>query len=140
MKRWISSAGYRLRGFMQGRYGYDELFRFLSLTGVALMLLSYLPYLRFLYILEFALLAWSWVRTFSGNIGKCRLQRERYLNIRNRVTGKAHLYRSIWRDRKTHKYYQCPSCKTPLRIRKPGKGKRIVVTYSGCGQDFEKRT
>ena len=50
------------------------------------------------------------------------------------------LYKNIWRDRKTHKYYKCPGCAAFVRIRKPEKGRRILVTCPKCRQSFEKRT
>jgi flagellar biosynthesis component FlhA len=85
MKKWFSSLGYRIQYFMQGRYGYDELCRFLSISALVLLLLSYIPYLGFFYFLALALLVWSCFRSFSKNIYKRQMERQKYLTIKNKV-------------------------------------------------------
>lgn len=140
MKHWFSTLGYKLNGFMQGRYGQDELSRFLFMTGLIMMILSRFPYLHLLYILGYALLVWSLIRTLSRNIYKRQMERNRYFSIKNKVTQKFRLYKKIWLDRKTHRYYKCPSCRARIRIKKPRKRKKIMVTCPKCRQSFEKRT
>jgi len=140
MKKWLTTLGYRINGFMQGRYGYDEFSRFLLIAGLVLMAVSCFPYLHFLYILGFAGVVWAWVRTMSKNIYKRQMERNKYLGVKNKVTQQFRLYKNIWRDRKTHKYYKCPGCAAFVRIRKPEKGRRILVTCPKCRQSFEKRT
>lgn len=140
MKRWFSTLGYKVNAYMQGRNGYDELSRFLAISGLILMILSWFPYLHFLYVFGFAMLIWSWVRSLSRNIYKRQAERNRFLSIRNKCTQGFRRYKNRWRDRKTHSYYKCPSCKTMVRITKPRKGIRIMVTCPKCRQSFEKRT
>lgn len=140
MKKWFSNLGYKLSGFMQGRYGYDELSRFLAIAGMILMLMACIPYLSFLYAFGFAMFIGSWFRTMSRNIYKRQMERSKYLIIKNGLVQKFRLFRNMRRERKTHKYYKCPSCKAYARITHPGKGKRVMVTCPKCGQSFEKRT
>lgn len=140
MGRWFSNLGYRMNMFMRGRYGYDELFLFLSVAGFLLMLISVFPYLHFLYLLGAALLIWACVRSMSKNIYKRQMERSRYLNIKNKIMQKFRQYKRKWRDRKIYKYYKCPNCKVTVRISNPGKGRRIVITCPKCRQSFEKRT
>jgi flagellar biosynthesis component FlhA len=140
MKKWFLTLGYKLNRFIQGRYGFDELSRFLIIAGLILIIISCFPYLHFLYILGFAIVVWAWVRTLSRNIYKRQMERNRYLGIKNRIAQRFRLYKNIWRDRKAHKFYTCPSCKTRVRITKPEKGKRIMVTCPKCRQRFGKRT
>lgn len=66
MKKWFSSLGYRIQYFMQGRYGYDELCRFLSISALVLLLLSYIPYLGF----SIFLLSLCWYGHVSGRSQK----------------------------------------------------------------------
>lgn len=139
MKKWFSTLGYKVNDFMYGRYGFDELSRLLLLSGFIMAVISRFPYLKLLYILGFLLLVWSFARAFSKNIYKRQMERNRYLIIKNKIMQKFRLYKGIWHDRKTHKYYKCPGCKTMVRIVKPGKGKRIMVTCPKCRQSFEKR-
>ncbi|HOV26449.1 MAG TPA: hypothetical protein PK566_08845 [Pseudobacteroides sp.] len=140
MRRWLSTLEYKVNGFMQGRYGYDELSRFLSIAGIIMILISYLPYIRFLNIIGFVLLVWSLGRALSRNFYKRQMERNRYLSIKNKTTQRFRLYKSMWRDRKTHKYYNCPGCKADIRIKKPERGRRIMITCPKCKQSFEKRT
>jgi len=125
---------------MQGRYGYDELSRFLIIAGLVLMIVSCLPYLHFLYILGFAAALYSWLRVLSKNYNKRRKELDRYLSIKYSIAGKIRLYKSMWRDRKTHKYCKCPDCKAVARIARPEKGKRILIACPKCGRRFENRT
>lgn len=139
MKKWFSNLRYKLYEFMQGRYGFDEFSRFLAITGIFLMFISYFQYLRFMYIFGFVLLVWSWLRILSTNIYKRQMELNKYVNIKNEFEQRFNLYKSMWRDSKTHKYYKCPNCKAYVRITKPVKGKRIRITCPKCGQKFEKR-
>jgi len=140
MKKFFSQLGYKFNGFMQGRYGYDELSRLLALSGCIIILLSTIPPIRFLYIIGFVMLVWSWFRTLSRNIYKRQLERNKYLSIKNKLLQKIRLYKRIWKERKSHKYYKCPGCKTMVRIIKPGKGKNITITCPKCKERFKKRT
>ena len=140
MKKLFSNLGYKIQCFMQGRYGYDEFSRFLSITGLVLLFLSYIPFLSFLYFLAIILLVWSIFRSFSKNTYKRQMEGQKYLTIKNKVRQKFTLLRSVWRERKTHKYYKCSRCKTIMRISKPEKGKTITIPCPKCGQELKKRT
>ncbi len=140
MKNWFSNIGYKIQQFMQGRYGFDELSRFLAIAGLILMLLSSVPYLRIMYFLAFALLIWPWFRGFSRNTYRRQMERSKYLTVKNKVKQPFLLYRNIWRDRRTHKYCKCPHCKATVRISKPEKGRTIAIDCPKCGQSFIKRT
>lgn len=140
MQKWLENIRYKLQLFMQGRYGYDELSRFLSISGLVLLFVSCIPYLGILYLFAVALLIWSWFRAFSRNIYKRQMERQKYLTIRNRIRQKLLLIKNAWRDRKTHKYFKCPHCKTMVRIRKPEKGRTINIHCPKCRQGFIKRT
>lgn len=140
MRRFFQNLWYGLQRFMQGRYGYDELSRFLTNAALVLLLLSLIPFLRFLYFIAFVPIFWAWFRSFSKNICKRQMEREKYLNARRRIIQKYGLYRNMWRERKTHKYYRCSTCRAVVRISNPGKGRKIVVHCPKCNSSFEKRT
>jgi len=140
MNRWFENLGYKINQFMRGRYGYDELFRFLTATGLLLMLLSFLPHLYFLYVFGAALMILACARSLSKNILKRQMKRSNYLNFKNRILQKLRLARSRWRDRKIYRYYKCPNCKVTVRISNPGKRRRIEIACPKCGAKFEKRT
>ena len=123
--RKIKAALYR---FMYGRYGTDALNRFLLWCYVGLVLLQMIvtafvdnvAYLTFIFII----LTWTLVfiiffRMLSRNISKRRMENEKF-------TGYFKLLKNKRRDRKTHVYRKCPSCKVTLRLPK-AKGKHTVV-------------
>lgn len=140
MRRWLENFSYKFQGFMQGRYGADELSRLFCYSALVLMLVSYIPVLRVVSILAWILLILSVYRSFSKNIYKRQKEREKYLRIKGKITSRFGIYRRMWTERKTHKYYKCTNCKTKVRIRKPPKGKTIMVHCTRCGNDFQKRT
>ena len=139
MMNFLAAVGRKIRLFMQGRYGYDELSRFISVLSLAVLCLSWIPHLRFLWFIAVGLLIFSTIRSFSRNISRRLNEREKYLQIRNSVTGRFRLLSDMWRDRKTHRYYRCPKCRSVMRIVYPGKGREISVHCRKCGASFDKK-
>lgn len=141
MKKLFVNLRYKLQGFMQGRYGFDELCHCISITAFILLLLAcFIPKLGVLYYAALLLLLWSWYRSLSKNCGKRRQERDKYLSFRRKSSQKYKLIRNVWHDRKTHRYYKCPNCKTVVRIPKPGKGRNIAITCPKCCTSFNKKT
>lgn len=140
MKRFFQNIAHRFQSFMQGRYGTDELSYFLFLVGFIVLLLSaWIRVLSILYLPALALLCWSFFRSMSRNIYKRQKERSRYLGIRGKIRQRFVLYKNMWRDRKTHRYYHCPNCKGIIRITKPPKGKNIMITCPHCHNSFQRR-
>ena len=123
---------------MQGRYGMDEFSRFLTYTGLALMLLSLFQKLNFLSIPAFIIILYSTFRVYSKNTDKRLKERKWYLNVKAKIVNFFDLIKRKWRDRKTHSYFKCPNCKKILRVPK-GKG-TIRVTCPDCKQEIIKKT
>ncbi len=139
MKKWMLALKERKKRFMLGRYGNDELSLTMSRGGLLLLILSLLPPLRFLLALAFLLAALSCARSLSRNLEARQTELTHYLKAEDRVLQSPRLLRSKWRDRRTHRYYRCPVCKTVVRIRRPARGVRIKVRCPNCGCSFEKR-
>ena len=121
----IKAALYR---FMYGRYGTDTLNKvllwcYIGLILVQMIVIAFAPnaaYANFAFmILEWTLVLVIFFRVMSRNIAKRRRENERF-------TGYFKLMRNKRRDRKTHVYRRCPSCKVTLRLPK-AKGKHTVV-------------
>lgn len=140
MRNRFGNLKYRLQQFMYGRYGYDELSRFVSILGLVLLFLAFIPYLRILYYFALILLIWTWYRAFSRNVYRRQAERQKYLELKYRAAQRFSLRRNMWRDRKTHKYYRCPYCKAAVRIRRPGRGKTISISCPKCVREFSKKT
>lgn len=117
--------------FMQGRYGVDELGRFM--TGASLVVLILELFTRW-YPLTFvfwAIFILIYYRMFSRDYGKRQQENQKFLNIRYRMKTK-------WYQVKNYHIYRCPNCKQKIRIPR-GKGK-IMVRCPKCYTEFPKRS
>ncbi|MBR5804581.1 MAG: hypothetical protein IKY03_00425 [Clostridia bacterium] len=138
MKRFFQNIGYRYSQWMQGRYGADELSRFMTVAGVVLMVLSVFRKLSFLWFPAMAILIWSLFRVYSKNTDRRLAERNWYLGVKSKAVGYVSLLKKRWRDRKTHVYFKCPDCKKILRVPK-GKG-TLKVRCPQCGREIIKKT
>lgn len=124
---------YKIAAFFAGRNGFDTLAKLIMWPSLILMLISgFIPVTWLSMILN--LLSWvgvfyGYFRVFSKNLPKRQAENARYLNWWNRQ-------KQRWQQRKTHRIYACPRCKTTLRVPK-GKGK-ISITCRNCGEKFVK--
>ena len=138
MRSFFERLGHKMASFMYGRYGTDELSKFLMILALILMVISWFPNLGLVYFVALALMVWSLFRTFSRKLDKRRRERERYLKIQKPIANFFKLQRNKWRDRKTHVYFKCKKCRAVLRVPK-GKGS-IVVICTRCKDRIEKET
>lgn len=138
MKNWFLRFAYQFAQWMQGRYGVDELSRFLSVFAFILLFLSALTSLLVLNILALLLLFYTLYRTFSRKLEARRKERDFYLRITTKWREKWKIYKLMWKERKTHVYYKCPKCKRVVRVPK-GKG-HMTITCPQCGNRFDKKT
>jgi len=130
---------------MAGRYGADQLARFLSFVSLASMVLSLLTrrvgngWLSSLFLyLCMGLLGWSYVRMLSRNFTRRRQENEFYLRKKHQLTSRLQLHRECYRQRRDYAFYRCPGCRQLVRVPR-GKGK-LRITCRRCGYSFEKKT
>ena len=121
----------KFRRFMVGRYGSDELNRFLVWIFIAILFVRIFIHSGFYY------------RMFSKNTSQRFKENQRYLNLRFRVTEWAKGVRSgKWKEDleevKKYKIFKCPNCGQKIRIPR-GHGK-VSVHCRKCGHDFIGRT
>ena len=131
----------KLARFMAGRNGPDQLTRFLSIIALILVILNlFIGGITrgVLWIAAIVLLVLCYWRMFSRNVYKRREENARYLKFENRVKRWFSVRRDMFRQRKTYKFFKCPSCRSILRVPK-GKG-RIRVVCRKCGNAFETKT
>ena len=128
----------RLYRFMAGRYGADQLSRFLSWLALALIVLNLFLRSTVLWVLGIAALVVCYVRMFSKNFEKRRRENERYLQLKNKLTGAFRNWKDRQSQRRDYVFFRCPSCHAMLRVPR-GKGK-IRVTCRKCGNAFERKT
>lgn len=126
---------------MYGRYGLDEMSKFLSSASLVVLLVSMFlasTAKTAVFMAAFALLIYSYFRIFSKNYEKRRAENAKFLKFRQPITDRIKLRRDMWKQRKEYRFFKCPSCKAVLRVPK-GKGK-IRVVCKKCGTAFEKKT
>ena len=123
---------------MAGRYGTDDLSKFMLGSAVALMILNLLIRVPLLNTLVVVLLVLVYVRMFSTNIQKRYAENMKYLELKNRLFGRLKKTGSQAQDLKTHHIYRCPKCSQKIRVPK-GKG-MIVITCPKCGNEFRKKS
>jgi len=138
VKDWFRKLKIKLLSFMHGRYGYDELSKAMSVTALVCFVLSLFEKLHFLSVVSMILWIWVLFRGYSKNMSKRLLERQRYLQLTGRIRGWFARQKRAWSERKTHRYFKCPSCGKVLRVPK-GKGK-IKITCPECRNQITKKT
>ena len=123
--------------FMQGRYGYDRLSRFLSVVIIVILLVGIFVRIPILTFIALALIIYSYYRMLSRNFSARSREEQAYLNMKGKFLS---FFRNIKRrltDR-DHRYFRCPSCGKQLRVPK-GKG-NISIRCPHCHTSFTRRT
>lgn len=121
----------RMRGFMTGRYGADQLSRvYLGIT-MACLVISLFTKWQIFYMIGIVLLVYTYFRIFSKNISKRYEENQKFLNWRYQLAVKRN-------RRKIYRYFKCPGCKQKVRIPK-GKGK-VAITCPKCHMEFIRKS
>lgn len=132
----------KLRQFMIGRYGVDDLSRAQIIVSMVLLLvstfLSAFFRVNILYWLGLALLIYSYFRILSRNVSKRYEENQRYLNAKYRAVVKKNNLKKRWAQRRTYRFFKCPQCKQTVRVPK-GRGK-ICITCPKCKTEFIKKS
>lgn len=128
----------KFQRFMQGRYGADQLSRFLTGVGLVLLIVNLFVRTQFLFYLVLALLIYCYYRMFSRDYASRSAENQKYLRMCGRFQSKLSGKRSELEQRKIYHIYKCPSCGQKIRVPK-GKGK-IVVTCPKCRTEFQKKS
>ena len=124
--------------FMQGRYGSDELSKFLSGTAMVLIILNLLTKSSIFNLLFWGCLIYSYFRMFSKNYSARYAENQKFLALKNKWTYKWENQKRMREQKKIYHIYSCPYCKQKIRIPK-GKG-TIIITCPKCKQEFGKRS
>ena len=124
--------------FFSGRYGGDELTKFMMYVVLAILIVRIFVDSNILYLLALGLLIYSNYRTLSKNFTKRRTENQWFLNksfgIRNAITK----FSNRVFGKGGYKYFECSGCKSELKVTKK-KGK-IKVRCPKCHTEMVKRT
>ena len=125
---------YKLQCFMAGRYGPDELYRFLFLLYAILLVLNCFIHSAGISIALWILLFYTLYRMMSKNISARQKENAKYLLIKNKLTKDIKSTIDRFKD-KEHVYRRCPHCKAMLRFpRKKGKHNAVCPK---CKKDLK---
>ena len=141
MKNWWNNFRYnfavKMQRFMAGRYGNDQLNRFLAICVWVFIILYIFFRNPWIYFWELLLLGIMTFRTFSRNFVARRKENDKYLALTARIRKWFNLQKKKWNDRKDYRYRSCPACRQTLRIRNV-KGAH-TIRCPKCGKEFQTR-
>lgn len=138
MGNFLDNLRNRMARFMYGRYGMDQLGRFLSAALLVCLAASLIFGGRGFYYAALALLAWSYFRMFSRNTSKRYQENVKFMEFKRKAAGPLAREWAHLKQRKTHVFFQCPSCGQKMRTPR-GQGEKHV-TCPKCHTQFTKRT
>lgn len=128
----------KIQHFMMGRYGADQYGQLLMGISVVFLVISLFTRLDIFYIFALALMGYEYYRMMSRKVERRYAENQKFLNWRYQLVVKWNRKKEHLRQRKTHHFYKCPSCKQKVRVPK-GKG-RICITCPRCKEEFIKNS
>lgn len=131
MRQWFSN-------FMNGRYGADQLSRFMLGVCLVCMALNIFTDVHGLYTVALILLGICYFRMLSRNHVQRSAENQKYLDMTWKLRAKFDKTKRRIVQSKDFHIYKCPSCGQKIRIPR-GKGK-IRITCPKCRHEFEKKS
>lgn len=137
-----------LANFMRGRYGTDELNKFLLIVALVLIILDLFVRWRWLDFLTVIILIYVYSRMFSRSINARYMENQKFLAFASRFRsgkggggfagnrGQGGFSGFAGRD-KDNKVLRCPGCGQRLRVPK-GAG-NIMINCPNCNTKFQKK-
>lgn len=122
---------------MYGRYGIDELQKFLVVFYIAAAVLKNFFLWKIMYALSVVAAVIFIVRFFSKDIYIRQKENRKYLEIKDKVFGWFNRNQKVINDSKTHIFRTCPNCKAKIKL--PRKKGNHVCNCPKCGKDFKVR-
>lgn len=137
MKNKLKNVFAKLRNatykFMYGRNGVDQLSSFLITASLVILIPSVFlnGYVKLVfYVLFWATVIYSYFRILSKNVYKRQKENLWFVNKMNYIKTRIS-------QRKQYRFYNCPKCKTHLRV--PRGAGEITITCKKCGYQFDKK-
>ena len=109
----------KIQRFMYGRYGIDELYRFLFKIYIGLLIIGLFINNRILLYIELILLIFMIYRVLSKNIYKRQQENRLFLKLKSKSLKPFNNLKRNIRDRDYYVYKKCRHCKTTLKLPLP---------------------
>ncbi len=124
----------KLLKFMYGRYGVDQLYRFLFILYFLLFFINLFIKSSIITYINIIIVIFMFYRVFSKNIYKRQLENKIYLKYKNILLKPIKKLKRNYHDRKQYVYKKCSKCKTTLRLPLPDKRGIKHVVCPECGK------
>ncbi|MDU5571097.1 MAG: hypothetical protein E6064_07395 [Peptoniphilus harei] len=124
----------KMRKFMIGRYGQDELGKFILSLALILLIINLFVKTAALSAAALVLIIYSYYRIFSRDVRARYAENKKFLTSLDPLRRKFFSSKNKYDNRKVYKYIKCPKCKFEMKVPK-NKGK-IRVTCKKCGEKF----
>lgn len=131
----------KFSSFMYGRYGFDQLSRFMLIITFILCVLSFFTRgfaASLISTLILILIILVYFRMLSRNIYKRAGENEKYLRFVSKFKGSINQDARTKEQKKYYKFFKCPGCGQKIRIPK-GHGK-IEIRCPKCNHRFIRRS
>ena len=128
----------RFMEFMNGRYGVDQLSRFMLGVAMVCLILNVFVRQQFVNMLVLVILGVCYFRMFSKNYTQRSAENRKYLEMTQGIRTWAGRQKNLAAQNRDFHIYKCPSCGQKIRIPR-GKGK-IMVKCPKCGHEFKKKS
>ncbi|MDO4320900.1 MAG: hypothetical protein Q4C61_00100 [Lachnospiraceae bacterium] len=128
----------RFMEFMSGRYGADELSKFMLAFCLVCLVVNMFTGIRAVYVVALVILGVCYYRMFSRDYVKRSAENQKYLGMIWKIKSKFGKTKNRVIQSKDFHIYKCPSCGQKIRIPR-GKGK-ICITCPKCRHEFEKKS
>jgi len=125
----------KLQRYMQGRYGPDELYRFMLIICLIIIIVNMFVNSVILRILELIVFGLALYRFLSKKKNKRSKENRKYLETVDKIKSFFSYQKKKYQDRNTHMYKKCPKCKQKIRL--PLKKGKHTVKCPSCKEKFE---
>jgi len=120
--------------FMNGRYGFDELYKFILFMCLMIAIVNIFVDSIILKIVEVILFALSLYRFLSKNKIKRDKENKKYLKFKKNIKNFVDFQFKKYKDRNTFIYKKCSKCKQKIRL--PLKKGKHTVCCPKCKHRF----
>ena len=131
MKKFIN----KIQRFLNGRYGPDELYKFMLIICLIIIIVNMFVNSIILRVLELIVFGLALYRFLSKKKSKRIKENNNYLEIIGKIKGCFDYQKKKYKDRNTHMYKKCPKCRQKLRL--PLKKGIHTVKCPNCKEKFE---
>lgn len=127
----------KIQKFLEGRYGPDELYKFLLYLYLFLFIINIFLKSNILNILELLIVIIMFYRFFSKKKYTRQIENQKYLKLKKSIITTIQNIKRNYHNREYNIYKKCPKCKTTLKLPLPTKRGIQHVKCPKCKTRFK---